>query len=145
MQYSHREPTTARTTTTIWRNAGGRPLDRLDRKEEEDEGKGEKGGKRGGAGAGEGVGEGEGGGCDGSGSLGEYGQEYAEGIRIERKEKKGEEGGKRGGEGAGAGAGAGAGEGEGEGCDGSGSLGEYGQEYAEEMRIERKEKRRRGE
>jgi hypothetical protein len=91
MKDSHGEPTTARTTTTIWKGAGRRPLDKGKKEEkeeeEEDERKVEEGGKQEGSGAGEDAGEGKGEGCDGSGSLDEYGQEYAEGMRIEQQQQ----------------------------------------------------------
>jgi hypothetical protein len=88
MKDSHGELTTARATTTIWIDAGRSPLDKGQKEEKEeeegDERKVEEGGKQEGNGAGEDAGEGKGEGCDGSGSLDEYVQEYAEGIRLER-------------------------------------------------------------
>jgi hypothetical protein len=70
-----------------WKETAGQRDGRVEKvEEEEDEGNGEEGGKQeaNGAGKGKGAGGGKGEGCDGPGSLDEYGQEYAEGMRIER-------------------------------------------------------------
>ena len=64
-----------------WKETAGQRDGRVEKvEEEEEEGNGEEGGKQEANGAGKVKGEG----CDGPGSLDEYGQEYAEGMRIER-------------------------------------------------------------